>query len=105
MYDDALSVATSQIAILKPSNKNRGVSGISSKISQSKKSQISNTSPTNSNTHRQLTDRDMANDVKILRNLQTERDKLRKRLSQVKEPDFLLNLKKELRTTQDEIKQ
>ena len=38
IYDDSLSVATSQIAILKPSKKNRGVSGISSKISQSKKS-------------------------------------------------------------------
>ena len=47
----------------------------------------------------------MVNDAKIVRNLEKERDKLKRRLDKIKEPDFLLGLKKELRVTKEEIKQ
>ena len=51
LYDDAQSVAKSQIVKLKPSNTKRGVSGIS-KISAGRGSQLSSQSPDNSNNHR-----------------------------------------------------
>ena len=42
---------------------------------------------------------------KAIVNLMKEHNKLKKRLELVQQPDFLINLKRDLRTTEEEIKQ
>ena len=94
---DSMSLAGSQVAILKPRENprahERNVSGVTR----------SQHSPTAS-THRDLTERELKNDHKALRNLQREHKRLKERLDEVSQPDFLIKLKRERRTTEDEIK-
>jgi hypothetical protein len=55
--------------------------------------------------HVQVADREIQNTDKAIINLMKEHAKLKKRLELVQQPDFLVNLKKDLRTTEEEIKQ
>ncbi len=52
-----------------------------------------------------VAERELQNTDKAIVNLMKEHNKLKKRLEMIQQPDFLLNLKRDLKTTQEEIKQ
>jgi hypothetical protein len=57
------------------------------------------------NVHTQVAEKEIQNTDKAIINLMKEHAKLKKRLELVQQPDFLVNLKKDLKTTEEEIKQ
>ena len=52
-----------------------------------------------------VAERELQNTDKAIVNLMKEHNKLKRRLEMIQQPDFLLNLKRDLKTTQEEIKQ
>jgi hypothetical protein len=52
-----------------------------------------------------ITDKETQNMDKAIVNLMKEHNKLKKRLELIQQPDFLINLKRDLKTTEEEIKQ
>ena len=52
-----------------------------------------------------VAEREIQTTDKAIVNLMKEHAKLKKRLDMIQQPDFLMNLKRDLKTTQEEIKQ
>ena len=52
-----------------------------------------------------MAERELQNTDKAIINLTKEHSKLKKRLEMIQQPNFLVNLKRDIKTTQDEIKQ